>query len=137
MWSMTDTRLGELSSGNGRTRVWRDDLALVDARLAARTKPLRTERGVLTDQGRWAAAASHRALGAIARVGHAIQLQMIEAPLIRVTVLVERVAVQRSTVITGEVIEASNEAIKLEYDLGRTFPSYFWEPQTPRAHADS
>jgi hypothetical protein len=117
-----------LSSGNGRTRIWCDDVALAEARLAARTRPLRSERGVLTDHGRWAAAASRNALTVAARVGRTIRLQLIEAPSIQVTVLVERIAIRRSTVITGEAVDASANAIALEYDLSRTFPSFFWEP---------
>jgi hypothetical protein len=103
-------------------------MELARARLAARTLPLRRPSGALIDKGRWMAAASRDVLAARARPGTRLSLRLLEAPAVEVTVLVERVSRGRSTVLTGRVVDASQAAYDLQYDLTRMFPSYFWEP---------
>lgn len=85
---------------------------------------------MLNDKGRWAAAASHRALREC-KPGYVIELRLIEAPLVQVTLHIERVTSRRSTALTGTVLEASPEAIDLQFDLARGFYSYHWEPVPP------
>lgn len=111
-------------------------LELARARVAARTIQLRRPSGALTDKGRWTAALSKDALAAGARPGARFSLRLLDAPAIEVTVFVERVSRGRSTVVTGRVIDASQAAYDLHYDLTRTFPSYFWEP-VPSTSADA
>lgn len=85
----------------------------------------------LARRGRWAAAASHKTLGELARLGREVSLRLFDAPTVCVTVRVERVSRGRSTVITGHVTDASPAAYDLQYDLTRTFRSYFSELAPP------
>jgi hypothetical protein len=111
---------------NRRVPVGADHREIAEARLAARERPLRSARGVLNDEGRWAAAASHRALREC-KIGDTVRLQLIETPSVQVTLRVERVSSRRSTALTGAVLDATREAVDLQFDLARGFYSYHWE----------
>jgi hypothetical protein len=82
---------------------------------------------VLNDQGRWAAAASHRALSKC-KAGDVVRLRLIETPSVQVTLRVDRTSSRRSTALTGTVLDATFEAVDLQFDLARGFYSYHWEP---------
>lgn len=121
-----------------RVPLGADHRVIAEARLAARTHPLRLEgdapngdsryiAGVPNEKLRWAAAASKRALAQV-KVGDVVRLRRIESPETQVTLRVERVNSKRSTALTGTVIDASPEAFDLHFDLARGFYSFFWEP---------
>jgi hypothetical protein len=111
---------------NRRVPLGANHRDIAEARLAARERPLRSTRGVLNDEGRWAAAASHRTLREH-KAGDVIRLQLIETPSVQVTLRVARVSSRRSTALTGTVIDANREAIDLQFDLARGFYSYHWQ----------
>ena len=110
-----------------RVPLGADHRDIAEARLAARERLLRSGRGALLDEGRWAAAASHRALRECT-VGDVIRLRLIETPSVQVTLRVERVSSRRSTALTGTVLDATRGAVDLQFDLARGFYSYQWEP---------
>jgi len=109
-----------------RVPLGTDHRLIAEARLAARERPLRSTRGVLNDEGRWAAAESHRILRQCA-ADDVVRIRLIETPSARVTLKVERVSSGKSTSLTGRVLEATQLAVDLQFDLARAFHSYHWE----------
>jgi hypothetical protein len=109
-----------------RVPLGSDHRVIAEARLAARERPLRSTRGILNDDGRWAAAESHRNFRNC-NPGDVLRLRLIETPSAQVTLRVGRVSSGRSTALTGTVIDASTEAIDLQFDLARGFYSFHWE----------
>lgn len=121
-----DALVASRTDGRSDAAIARRRLLAIERHLAQCAARSRRD-GSSSDERNSAAERAHEALRC-ATVGGSIRLRNIDLPSATVQVLVDEVTSRASTVIEGDVVDASVNARALAYDRDTVFHSLVWEP---------